>query len=202
MGPGREGPGRLLRSSGFALGLLAAFAVTFLDHLSWYVPSLPTVPLYYEAIAAEKTGPTGGRLGQINIILWPTFTAIAYLIPNDISLSCWVFWFVRVGLTMVAIATGGAPRAAEPWSGSDFPASTYQGAGALLALGVWSVLLARPHLTGDRCALPGAPAGPGCGRRNAVPLGRAAVRRLASATCCSSSARPGRDSASPYSSSG
>lgn len=145
-GPGREGPGRLLRSPGFALGLLAAFAVTFLDHLSWYVPSLPTVPLYYEAIAAEKTGPMAA-LGQINIILWPTFTAIAYLIPSDISLSCWVFWFVRVGLTMVAIATGGAPRAAEPWSGSEFPAPTYQGAGALLALGLWSVFLARPQLT-------------------------------------------------------
>jgi hypothetical protein len=143
-GPG--GPARIVRSPGFWIGLGAAFGLTFLDHLSWYVPSLPTVPIYWEAIPAEKTGLLAA-IGQVNIIIWPSFIAIAYLIPKDISLSCWVFWFVRVALTMGGIAAGGTPQPAEPWSSSDFPAPPYQGAGALLALGVWAVLLARPHLT-------------------------------------------------------
>lgn len=142
---GPDGPARVLRSSGFRVGLGVAFGVTFLDHLSWYVPSLPAVPLYWEAIPAEKTGLVAA-LGEINIIVWPSFVAIAYLIPRDISLSCWVFWFVRVAMTMGAIAAGGTPRPAEPWSSSEFPAPSHQGAGALLALGIWAAWLARPHL--------------------------------------------------------
>jgi hypothetical protein len=142
---GPSGPGRVIRSSGFWIGAAIAFGLTFLDHLTWYVPWLPAPPIYYEAVAAQKVGPIAA-LGQINIIVWPDFVAIAYLIPKDISFSCWVFWLVRVAMTAGAIAAGGAPQPAEPWSGSDFPAPPYQGAGAMLALGVWAVWLARPHL--------------------------------------------------------
>jgi hypothetical protein len=114
-GSGPDDPARIVRSSGFWVGLAAAFGLTFFDHLSWYVPSLPTVPIYWEAIPAEKTGLLAA-VGQINIIIWPSFIAIAYLIPKDISLSCWVFWFVRVGLTF------GRPRRtlqSASWSSSD-----------------------------------------------------------------------------------
>jgi hypothetical protein len=49
----------------------------------------------------------------------------------------------------VSIAAGGTPRQAETWGGgftSEFPAAPFQGVGALLALGVWAVWLARLHL--------------------------------------------------------
>jgi len=142
---GASGPGRVIRSSGFWIGVAIAFGLTFLDHLTWYVPWLPAPPMYYEAVPPQKVGPMAA-LGQINIIIWPDFTAIAYLIPKEISFSCWVFWIVRVAMTAGAIAAGAAPQPAEPWSSSDFPAPSFQGVGALLALGVWSVWLARPHL--------------------------------------------------------
>lgn len=142
---GPAGPGRVVQSSIFWIGVGVAFGITFLDHLSWYVPALPTVPVYYEALEPAVTGPMAA-LGQINIIIWPDFIAIAYLIPKDISFSCWVFWVVRVAVTAIGIAAGGTPRPAEPWGDSNFPAPPFQGAGALLALGVWGLWLARPHL--------------------------------------------------------
>jgi hypothetical protein len=142
---GPSGPARVVRSLGFWIGLGVGFGMTFLDHLTWYVPWLPAPPMYLEAMEPTKVGPLAA-LGQINIIIWPDFTAIAYLIPKDISFSCWVFWLVRVGLTAAGIAAGGTPQPAEPWGSSEFPAPPFQGVGALLVLGIWGVWLARPHL--------------------------------------------------------
>jgi hypothetical protein len=144
-GRDRGGPGQVVSSAAFWIGAGSAFGLTFLDHLTWYVPWIPAPPIYYEAVAAQKVGPMAA-FGQINIIMWPDFVAIAYLIPKEISFSCWVFWFVRVAMTAGAIAAGGTPQPAEPWSGSEFPAPSYQGAGAMLALAAWAVWLARPHL--------------------------------------------------------
>ena len=142
---GPSGPGRVIRSAGFWIGAAAAFGLTFLDHLTWYVPWLPALPMYNQVAAPQKVGPMAA-LGPTYIILWPDLVAIAYLIPKEISFSCWVFWIVRVAMAAGAIAAGATPAPAENWSGSDFPAFPAQGVGALLALGVWAVWLARPHL--------------------------------------------------------
>jgi hypothetical protein len=72
--------------------------------------------------------------------------ALAYLIPADLSFSLWVFTVLRLLLTVAAIAAGATPVRPEDWYDSSFPAPVFQGTGAVLALAVWVLWVARKHL--------------------------------------------------------
>jgi hypothetical protein len=130
----------------FWIGLGVSLGLSSLETLSRYVPSVPAIPLSPVRIMEwHPVGPLAG-LDEINVVLWPWLTAIAYLIPKELSFSCWFFWYVRLGLHVIAIAAGATPqRPAFHWT-SEFPAPVYQGAGALLAIAVLAIWSARRQL--------------------------------------------------------
>jgi hypothetical protein len=132
----------------FWLGFALSFGVRFWDSLAGIFPSLPPIPLGpLPMIEQHRVGPLAG-LGEMDLTLWPWLIAIAYLIPKELSFSCWFFWLVTVGLAVIAIAAGAPPQSAEGWLGDTyFPAFGFQGFGALLALSAWAVWRARRHLT-------------------------------------------------------
>jgi len=138
--------GRLAVGWVFWIGLLVSFGLTSLSRLSGMFPAIPDIPLSGVTLMQwRRTGPLAG-LGAWELWLEPWMIAMAYLIPKELSFSCWFFWVVRVGLTVAAIAGGATPRRPEEWWDSTFPAATYQGGGALLALAAWTVWVGRRHL--------------------------------------------------------
>ncbi len=146
-GGGGESAGRLSRSWVFWIGLFVALTVNFLSSLSEKIPALPSISLFLEdVIPWQRVGPLAG-VGAITVILWPWMIAIAYLIPKELSFSVWFFSIVRVLLTIGAIAAGATPMRPEDWWTTSFPAPYYQGGGAVLALSVWVLWIARKHLT-------------------------------------------------------
>jgi len=137
---------RLNPSALFWLGLGVSFGMTALETVARYMPAVPAVPL--GPVRLMYWYPTGPRAGldELNLVLWPWLIAIAYLIPKDLAFSCWFFWFVRLALHVIAIASGATPqRPAFHW-GSEFPAPLFQGTGALLAISVLSIWTARRHV--------------------------------------------------------
>jgi hypothetical protein len=143
-GPNR--PAGVPRSPLFWLGTGVVLAVSFMDSLSTRVPTVPAIPLGPTPIMYwQKVGPLAG-LGQIDLVLYPWLIALSYLLPGDISFSCWFFWLVRLGLTVLSITIGNTPRLPEEWYDSTFPAPMHQGLGATLALGLWALWIARRHL--------------------------------------------------------
>jgi hypothetical protein len=143
----REGRGgRLAAGWVFWIGFLVSFGLTSLSRLSGMFPAIPDIPLEGVTLMQwRRTGPLAG-LGALELSLGPWMIAVAYLIPKELSFSCWFFWVVRVGLTVAAIAAGATPQRPEEWGDSTFPAATYQGGGALLALSAWAVWVGRRHL--------------------------------------------------------
>jgi len=130
----------------FWIGVIVSFALNFTNGLSQRVPSVPAIPLGPVAILQwQRVGPLAG-LGEIDLLLWPWMIALAYLIPKELSFSAWFFWLVDVALTVFAIAAGAEPQRPEEWFDSTFPAPRYQGGGAILALGIWVLWIARRHL--------------------------------------------------------
>jgi len=137
---------RLPGSSLFWLGLLTSLALTSLNTLARHYPAIPAVPLGPVVLMRwHQVGPLAG-LGEINLVLWPWLIALAFLAPKELSFSCWFFWCVRIALTVVGIAAGATARRPELWWSTEFPASVYQGVGALFAIGLWSAWTARRHL--------------------------------------------------------
>lgn len=131
----------------FWLGFALAFGVRFWDSLCQVFPALPSVPLGpIPMIQPYQLGPLAG-LGEMDLTLWPWLIGIAYLIPKELSFSCWFFWLIRIGLAVIAIAAGATPRSPEGWLGDTaFPAFAYQGLGAIIALTGWAFWRARRHL--------------------------------------------------------
>ncbi len=149
--------GRLASSRALWLGIGIGFLVEFLSYLSQRVPALPSFPLLVRVTNGQIVGPTAA-LGNVDIALYPWLLAIAYLVPKELSFSVWFLWLVRIGLTMIAIATGTEPASAEDWWRFSFPAPYNQVTGAVLALSAWALWGSRRHLVrAFRAAFLGAP---------------------------------------------
>jgi len=145
-GNGESRQGRLPSTWVFWIGFLISLGLTSLSRLSGMFPAIPNVPLSGVTIMQwQKTGPLAG-FGAFELWLVPWMIAVAYLIPKELSFSCWFFWVVRIGLTVAAIAAGATPQRPEEWWDSSFPAATYQGGGAVLAVALWALWVGRRHL--------------------------------------------------------
>jgi hypothetical protein len=153
---GRSGRAARLNVSWiFWLGLIIALGLDCVVTLSEKIPALPSLSLYMEdVIPWQRVGPLAG-LGGLIIVLWPWAIAIAYLIPKDLSFSVWFFALIRFGLTVAAIAAGATPMRPEDWWTTSFPAPYYQGGGAVLALSLWVLWIARRHLSRAALAVVG-----------------------------------------------
>jgi hypothetical protein len=143
---GRAPGARFRKDSVFWIGVLIPFAIGFVNKLSTMVPAIPSVPISGVVLKeAEQTGVMAG-LGRVELVLLPWLVAIAYLIPKDLSFSCWFFWFVQVAMVMVAISFGATAGSPEGWYTSDFPAVHHQGGGVVLTLTGWAFWAGRHHL--------------------------------------------------------
>ena len=144
-GEGGRRWGRLPIGWMFWIGFLISFGIAFISRLSSIFPAIPAIPVGETVLIPwQKVGPLAG-LGDIWLVLYPWMIAIAYLIPKELSFSCWFFWLLRVGMTVLAIAAGATPERPEEWWNSTFPAPYHQGGGAAIALGAWALWTGRKH---------------------------------------------------------
>lgn len=149
----RHTAGRLPGSRAFWVGLSLTFAVTSWNSLANRFPALPQIPMQVTILSWVGVGPLAG-LGDLRVLFVPHLIGITYLMPIELSFSCWFFYFVRLGLTVLAIARGSAPRRPDQWWGAEFPAPYYQGAGTVIFLALWVIWAGRRHLArGCRGAL-------------------------------------------------
>ncbi len=140
------GPARLPRSWMFWIGVAVSFGLTGLNELAQRWPVIPAIPLGpLTLIQEQRVGPLAG-MGDVILLLWPWMIAIAYLIPKELSFSAWFFWWILVGVNILAVMGGSEPRGPAVIWDSTFPAPRYQGGGAVLLIGVWAVWIARKHL--------------------------------------------------------
>jgi hypothetical protein len=138
--------GRLTHNKLFWGGLASAFILSFLTTLSRWVAAMPSVPSSIVVLREQGIGPLAA-LGQLQILLIPWLTALAYIIPKELSFSVWFFWLAKLGMAMLAISFGADPRPADVWENHEFPAPYDQVTGAVLVFSVWVLWRARRHLS-------------------------------------------------------
>jgi hypothetical protein len=130
----------------FWIGAALPFAVSCLNTVSLNVPAVPLVNLRANVDLGQLlTQPPWNAIGNTPLSFYPFVIGIAFLIPVDVTFSCWFFfWVTRIERVLgsalgIQAGTTGAQQAAYPYLG-------HQGAGAFLALTLVSLWLARGYL--------------------------------------------------------
>lgn len=109
------------------------------------VPYLPLKPDETLNLTPLLVNHPWNALGYLTLAFYPLAIGLAFLLPTELSLSCWFFYLVGKGERVVSAAWGlndpGASLAA-----SRMPYLLEQGTGAFLALALLSLYAARRHL--------------------------------------------------------
>ncbi len=129
----------------FWLGVLLAGGLGVYNGLAARFPILPAIPTNIVAMQPSPSGWTAG-LGEIDLAIIPWMVALAFLIPKELSFSCWFFWIVNRALTVLAVMIGVSGQVPDAYS-TAFPACFYQGGGVALALLIWVLWGGRRHLS-------------------------------------------------------
>src|SRR5437016_6568362 len=143
---GADGGTPVLRAPVFWMGLALPMILGMLNGLHRYAPAVPDLPLrpllQYDS-AAHATPPWTG-LGLLELRLSPWLIGIVALLPAEISLSGWVFFWVTK-MEDVSALYFGATDLPSVYS-NQYPALYAQGAGAAYALAALALWAARRHL--------------------------------------------------------
>ncbi len=132
-----DSPGSLVRSRALWAGFLAAAALGVLNGLHVWYPNLPHIPVRARWVSFPY--PPWSAAGPMAIAWYPFGIGLAYIVPLDISFSCWFFYlFYRAQAVLGYLAGYG--------SVPDFPFVREQGMGAWLAFGVSLLVVYRRYL--------------------------------------------------------
>jgi len=141
----RDGRAGLLGQTAFWYGAATAFGFVSAAALVNYFPALPALTLRGNLLIDTLPDRPWNGIGpiELSIIFW--LLGIVYLLPTDVSLSAWLFYWITRLENVWAVAAGTTGEPPSVYS-NDFPALFAQGAGAAIALTFMSLYGARRHL--------------------------------------------------------
>jgi hypothetical protein len=136
----------IFRNTLFWIGAAIPFAFCLMNTFALNDPRLPLISLRADIdINTFLTQPPYNAIGRTAISFYPFVIGIAYLIPVDVTFSCWFFFLVTRAENILGSALNidagmsGSPRATFPFLGQ-------QGAGAFLGLTIVSLWIGRGYL--------------------------------------------------------
>jgi hypothetical protein len=112
-------------------------------------PLMPYFPLKPEAsleLDTNITTPPWNAMGYTTLAFYPMVIGLTFLLSLDVSFSCWFFYLFTKAESIGATAFGLRDPGAGP-ALSRIPYVTEQGVGAYVGLALFTLWLARPHLT-------------------------------------------------------
>lgn len=122
-------------------GAAVPIAVHGLNGLHLYFPGVPQIDLHYDLNKNLPTSRPWNAIGSFPLHIFPATIGFAYLLAQEIAFSMAFFRFFEVAQRVFLVTTNLAP------AGNDLTRfGSHQAYGAVLALGIMVVLLARPHL--------------------------------------------------------
>lgn len=118
--------------------LLTGFTVTFLilsmNYLSSLYPTVPRIPMSELDIGSKLfTSEPYTSVNPILTVWWPYAIGLCYLIPLDVSFSCW-FFFVFIRILVVIAAMLGIRDGTPGFGATQFPYFEYISEGAWLGM--------------------------------------------------------------------
>ncbi len=144
----REDPGRLLSSfyknwlmwTGFAL----AVVLQSFPGLHTYYPAWPDLKVKHYPLTPFMREPPWNAVGSFALSFYPCMIGFAYILTTEVSFSGWFFYLFSKAERIFGRAIGWTGVAGSGFG--HFPFEEYQSAGAWIALVLFALWIARPHL--------------------------------------------------------
>jgi hypothetical protein len=124
-----EPKGELWRNKLFWIGFFIAFLIDFVNGLAVYYPNIPKIAVGFEDhdLASSLNSKPWNAIGWTPYSFYPFVIGLGYLLPADLSFSCWFFyWFWKAQL----VATSAMAWDAVP----EFPYIRHQAFGGYVAI--------------------------------------------------------------------
>jgi len=139
--------GALYRNKHMWLGFTVAGAITMVAGLHYLYPSVPYLRIVRTNIGQLITTPPWNAMGGISLGFYLWAIGIAFLMPLELSVSCWLFyWLVKLELVMCAVT--GVNELSVRGGGFDttYPFQSAQSYGAYIGFFVMSMWSSRRYL--------------------------------------------------------
>jgi hypothetical protein len=120
------------------IGLGIAALINIINGLSFIFPTIPTIPVKRRTISHLFTEKPWNMIGGVRIAFYPFAVGVGFMIPVDLLLSVWVFYWVYKLELMIGGMAGWSSVSGYPWIHE-------QGFGAYLALCLFALWMGRNH---------------------------------------------------------
>lgn len=144
-----------LQSRALWSGFLIAFLLENMAAANYLYPSLPFVPIkpsdprldlsQWPMLTGLFNTPPWSSLGQIQLSFYPVVIGLIYLLPSDVSFSCWAFYFIRKLEEVLATGLGFHDPGASP-ALARVPYIGEQSGGAFIGLAILMLWSSRGYL--------------------------------------------------------
>jgi hypothetical protein len=142
-----EETGMLFRNKYMWLGFAIAGTITFIAGLNYLYPSVPHIRIVRRDIGQYITNPPWNAMGGIPLGFYFWAIGIAFVMPLEMSFSCWIFyWLMKLELVGCRIFGLNELRVAGGGFDSSYPFLNSQSYGAYLGFFMMSMWASRRYL--------------------------------------------------------
>jgi len=130
--------GELLKSRAFWYGFAITGIITIYNGLAYLFPQIPILIWSVNLSSFFREHPWNA-IGFTPFRIYPFVVSIAFLIPQELSFSCWFFYWLMKAMRVIGAIVGfrGLP---------EFPYARYQSFGAYIGIFAFAIFAGRRHL--------------------------------------------------------
>lgn len=128
------------------IGFGLPFVIETLNGLNYLFPAVPSLNLKLQDAGRFFVNPPWNGMGWTPISFYPFAIGMAFLLPLDLSFSCWFFYVVKKLTAVLGVAWGYASPGG--WVGASWPFCKEQGTGAWIGLCAFLIWAGRKQLAG------------------------------------------------------
>ena len=141
-----RGVGGIFRNKLFLLSFTLTATMTVINGISSLYPAVPKIMLRQRDISYLFTNKPWNAISWMPLVIQPFVVGMGFLMPLELSFSCWFFYLFRKSQRVFASLLG---IYGLPWSTTSplgFPYDRQQSLGAYLALAAFALWMGRRHI--------------------------------------------------------
>ena len=138
--------GSIFKNRLFLLSFVLTGFITLLNGISFLRPFVPRIMIRQNDISYLFTSKPWNAISWTPLVIQPFVVGMGFLMPLELSFSCWIFYFFRKFQRVFASLFG---IRGLPWSTTSplgFPYDRQQSLGAYLALAAFALWMGRRHI--------------------------------------------------------